>query len=73
MVEIILARGQIRSGVVAAVMVVLIGLVGCAAERPKAAPSITQDQVRDHAGQGFDQLNQEEKNRAAGSAANPYD
>ncbi|MGE0642205.1 MAG: hypothetical protein AB7P24_00905 [Nitrospira sp.] len=61
---------QARLAMVAAGMALLIGFAGCAAERPKVAPSIMKDQVRDHAEQGFDKLNQEEKNRAAGSGEN---
>lgn len=66
-----LRSGQTQRGVVAVGMVLLIGFAGCAGERPQAAPSITQDQVRDHAKQGFDKLSQEEKNRAGSSVGDP--
>ena len=55
-------------GIVVGVAILLVGLVGCATETPKAAPPITQDHVREHSEQAFDKLKQEEKNRATGSA-----
>ncbi|MBK9305969.1 MAG: hypothetical protein IPM58_02510 [Nitrospira sp.] len=57
--------------VMAGMAMMLFGLVGCATETPKAAPSMTQDHVREHSEQAFDKLKQEEKNRAAGSALDP--
>ena len=60
-----------ESGVVVGIAIMLLGLVGCAAETPKANFPISQDQVREHSEQAFDKLKQEEKNRTAGAAVDP--
>lgn len=57
-----------RQAIMVGMAMMLFGLVGCTTETPKAAPPITQDQVREHSGQAFDKLKQEEKNRTTGSA-----
>ncbi|MBL8036462.1 MAG: hypothetical protein JSS38_00530 [Nitrospira sp.] len=59
------------------VVVVLIGIgvasvAGCAADSPKPAPIITQDQVKGNADKLFERLKQEENNRTAGSGPAPY-
>ncbi|MBX3327028.1 MAG: hypothetical protein U0223_05230 [Nitrospira sp.] len=59
------------------VVVVLIGIgvasvAGCAADSPKPASTITQDQVKSNADRSFERLKQEEKNRTAGSGPAPY-
>ncbi len=51
---------------------VLVSIGGCAAEAPKPASTMTQEQVRDHAEKAFDKLKQEEKNRTVGSGVGPY-
>lgn len=62
---------NLERGVAIGMAIILLGLVGCATETPKAASPISQDQVREHSEQAFDKLKQEENNRATGSAVGP--
>ncbi|HWF62302.1 MAG TPA: hypothetical protein VN666_18615 [Nitrospira sp.] len=50
----------------------LLSAGGCAGNAPKPAPTMMQDQVREHADKTFDKLKQEEKNRPVGSGVGPY-
>jgi hypothetical protein len=58
-------------GVTVGMAIMLVGLVGCATETPKASSPISPDQVREHSERAFDKLKQEEQNRAVGSALDP--
>jgi hypothetical protein len=50
----------------------LLGLGACSGQQPAApAPTVTPDHVRSHAGQAFEKMKQEERNRAVDPAAAP--
>lgn len=58
--------------VLVAIGIGVAGATGCATESPKAAPTMTQEQVKGNADKSFERLKQEEKNRAVGSGAASY-
>jgi hypothetical protein len=50
----------------------LLGFGACSVQQPTApAPTVTPDHIRSHAGQAFEKMNQEERNRAVNPAAAP--
>lgn len=51
--------------------VVMLSLGGCAGEPPKPAPTVTSDQVRSHADKAFENLKQEEQDRATDLSVKP--
>lgn len=64
--------GQKHGLIAAGIGMLLLATGGCAGEARKPAPTMTQDQVREHADKTFDKLKQEEKNRPMGSGVGPY-
>lgn len=56
------AQGGLGAGLLG---VLLVGLGGCAGEQPKpSSPTVTPDHVRSHADKAFENLKQEERDRA---------
>ena len=61
--------GMARSLAVGLAGLSLLGLGACAGQQPAPpAPTVTPDQVRSHAGQAFEKLKQEERQRAVDPA-----
>lgn len=50
-------------------ILMVLGLSGCASDPPKPAPTMTPDHVRSHSDNAFQKLKQEERDAAAGHAA----
>ena len=54
-----------QSGVALVMSLFVLSLItACASDQPKPLPQPTPDQVRGHADRGFDELKQEERERA---------
>lgn len=70
MARVALLRNGTPGGLAAGLLgLVLVGLGGCAGEQPKSsAPTVTPDHVRSHADKAFENLKQEERQRAVDPA-----